>query len=245
MVPKKIHYCWFGPLDKKKYLGKYVYKWKRVLVGYEIIEWNESNFSIKSAPVFVQEAYALGKYAFVSDYVRLFALYHHGGIYLDTDIEVRKSFDDLLHSNVFLGYEDETYLATCVIGAVEKSKFIKELLDYYEGQVFVNKDGTYNTMTNTKIFTEKLGEKGIACTGKMTNCELEGESIQIYPREFFSPYDYVSGKNFLSEQTYAVHHFEQSWLPHSLVYRRKIKIAVSKIFGERFVGVIKGLMSQK
>ena len=245
MIPKIIHYCWFGPLDKEKYLSKYAYGWKKILKDYQIIEWNESNFLIDNAPQFVKEAYSCGKYAFVSDYVRLYALYNYGGIYLDTDIEVKKSFDDILNLKYFMGYENNEYLATCVIGAEKKSKVVEYFMSYYDGKVFLNEDGSFNTHTNTKIITQMLAQKDILCHGKTGKYLLNGEELYIFSREYFSPYDYIDGKNYESCKTYTIHHFEQSWLPQSLVYRRKIKILLMKIFGEKFVEGIKRIVKLK
>ena len=156
MIPKIIHYCWFGDADKEKYLSKYVNKWGKVLRDYQIIEWNEKNFDLKKSPRFVQEAYQKRKYAFVSDYVRLYALNQMGGIYLDTDIEVIKCFDDILNNDFFIGFENEKYIATCVIGAQKGNMLIKYFMSFYEYRKFINEDGSLNTHTNTKIITRML-----------------------------------------------------------------------------------------
>lgn len=233
MIPKIIHYCWFGPRDKKRYLKKYVYKWKKLLTDYQIIEWNETNFDLRNSPQFVMEAYNRGKYAFVSDYVRLYALINFGGIYLDTDIEIKRNFDDLLYLDFFMGFEDEQFIASCVIGASRDSKLLKYFMSYYDGKVFVNPDGSYNTHTNTKIITKMLLDKGIQCAGITNKYQIEDEIIQLFSREYFSPYDYTNGKIYINENTYTIHHFEQSWLPFSLVLRRKIKILLTKLISKK------------
>lgn len=235
MVPKIIHYCWFGGNGKPRYIEQYLSGWREKLPGYQIIEWNEERFPISTGPVFVQEAYAEKKYAFVSDYVRLYALYNMGGIYFDTDIEVKQSFDHLLQNSFFIGYENETSLASCVIGSEKGSEIVNYFLSYYEHRRFVNPDKTLNTHTNTGIMTEMLRQQGVQITGKTETVQTQFGTIQLYDREYFSPYDYRNARTYASEKTCAVHHFEQSWLPKKLVYRRKIKLFFVKIFGERIL----------
>ena len=115
-IPKKIHYCWFGGNPLPKETVEYIKSWKKYCPDYEIIEWNESNFDI-NRNLYIKQAYEAKKYAFVSDYVRVFALYKYGGIYLDTDVEVFKDFNDLLDNESFWGFEQENYIATSTIGA--------------------------------------------------------------------------------------------------------------------------------
>ena len=120
-IPKIIHYCWFGNNEKPNIVKKCIASWKEHLKEYEIIEWNEKTFDINSNK-FVKEAYEKGMYAFVSDYVRVYALYNYGGIYLDTDVEVKKSFNDLLDNDSIWGFEEKNFIATSTIGACKKNK---------------------------------------------------------------------------------------------------------------------------
>lgn len=232
MIPKIIHYCWFGDANKEKYLSKYTKKWENKLDGYQIIEWNEQNFDLNNSPCFVQEAYRMKKYAFVSDYVRLYALNQIGGIYLDTDIEIIKNFDDILENDFFIGFENEIYLATCVIGAEKGNPLIQYFMSFYDNRHFINEDGSLNTHTNTKIITKMLQDRGVTLDIQNSSISTEDGKIVIFSREYFSPYDYINGKSYQNEKTYTVHHFEQSWLPSSLVLRRKAKIQVIKFLGE-------------
>ena len=131
MIPKKIHYVWVGGKEKPKDIKRCMKTWKKHLKDYEIIEWNESNFDINSHP-FVEAAYKAKKWAYVSDYIRMYAIYNYGGIYLDTDVLVLDNFDDLLNNKAFVGYEHPDFPFTAVFGAEPKHPFIKKLLDYYD-----------------------------------------------------------------------------------------------------------------
>ena len=153
-IPKTIHYVWMGKNLKPKKILKCIKTWKR-LKGYKIIEWNEDNFDIDSHP-FVKEAYKNKKWAFVSDYVRAWAIYNYGGIYLDTDVYVIDSLDDLLDNKAFVGYEAPNYPFTAVFGAVKKHPLIKDMLDYYDSldsYSFNFKDN--NTLSVSKLLIDK------------------------------------------------------------------------------------------
>src|SRR5665647_928458 len=146
-VPKFIHYSWFGGKAKPDIVKRCIDTWEKNLPDYEIKEWNENNFDLKSNS-YVREAYDSKMFAFVSDYVRVLALYHFGGIYLDTDVEVFKSFDDLLHHDSFWGFEQENYIATSTIGAAKGNKLIQTFLDSYREKSFIKEDGSHDELTN-------------------------------------------------------------------------------------------------
>ncbi|MEH7493773.1 glycosyltransferase family 32 protein [Neobacillus niacini] len=226
-IPKKIHYCWFGGKEKPAIVKKCLGTWKKNLPHYEIIEWNENNFNIELNS-YVKEAYHAGKYAFVSDYVRVFALYHFGGIYLDTDVEVFRSFDDFLHQPSFWGFEQENFIATSTIGAKKGNLLIKEFLDSYNDKNFIKKDGTFNQLTNVAIITKLLQDKGLLLNGQYQEINQIGA---FYPQTYFSPYDYINYQSFISEKTYAIHHFYKSWLPLEKRIKGKMKFVLSKLIG--------------
>lgn len=226
-IPRTIHYCWFGGKEKPGIVKKCIETWKRQLSGYEIIEWNEHNFNL-DLNSYVKEAHSAGKYAFVSDYVRVYALYNYGGIYLDTDVEVFKSFDDLLHHTSFWGFEQENYIATSTIGAEKGSSLIKEFLDSYNEKKFIKRDGTFNQLTNVSIITKLLQGKGLIPNGHYQEINQIGV---FYPQTYFSPYDYINCQSFISEKTYAIHHFYKSWLPLSTRLKGKVKFVLSKLIG--------------
>ena len=225
-INKVIHYCWFGRGEKPEIVKKCIQSWKETLIGYEIIEWNEDNFDI-SANDYVKEAYEAEKYAFVSDYVRVYALYNHGGIYLDTDVEVFKSFDDLLESDSIWGFEEKNYIATSTIGAKKGNKIIGEFLQLYKDRKFIKEDGSYDDFTNVAMVTEMLEKKGLKMNGEYQ--EIDGATF--YPQTYFSPYDYINCRKLITDNTYCMHHFHKSWLPWNIRIKSNLKRMLAKIIG--------------
>ena len=230
MIPKTIHYCWFGHGEMSKKTLKYIDSWKRHLPGYEIKEWNENTFDINSN-LFVQEAYHCKKYAFVSDYVRLYALYNEGGIYLDTDVELLKSFDKFLNNPAFIGFESNKWVASAIIGAEKNNSLIKELLDYYTGRRFFNPDDPKKIVANTVFITEHLVAKNL----RLENKYQVLDKIKVFPTEFFSPKDDDTGKIHLTENSHCIHHFSKTWIPKRIVILYDIKKALIAVFGENFI----------
>lgn len=226
-IPKKIHYCWFGGKEKPEIVQKCIMSWKQHLPDYEMIEWNEQNFDINSNK-YVREAYKERKYAFVSDFVRVYALYHFGGIYLDTDVEVYKSFDTFLHHDSFWGFEQENFIATSTIGARKGNSIIKKFLDSYRNKSFYKEDGSCDDLTNVAIVTSLLKSMGLKTNG--TFQKLSGKGT-FYPQEYFSPYDYINCRKLITENTYAIHHFYKSWLPPKARMKSNIKSLVAKFIG--------------
>lgn len=226
-IPKTIHYCWFGGKEKPNIVKRCMESWKEHLPDYQIVEWNETNFDI-NINTYVKEAYTSGKYAFVSDYVRVHALYHYGGIYLDTDVEVLKSFNDLLHHPSFWGFEQENYIATSTIGAQKGNVLIKQFLESYKDKKFLKEDGTINSLTNVAIITKLLEFLGLKTNGQYQ--KIEGVGV-FYPQTYFSPYDYINCQKLLTEQSYTMHHFYKSWLPLRVRIKGKLKSTLSKIIG--------------
>lgn len=237
MIPKTIHYCWFGGKEKPSIVKKCIESWKIHLSEYEIIEWNESNFDLDSN-LYVREAYDSKKFAFVSDYVRVYALYHFGGIYLDTDVEVFKSFNSFLDHDSFWGFEQENFIATSTIGSVNGNKLIKQFLDFYNEKSFIKEDGTFDELTNVAIVTRMLEELGLKANGEYQ--ELKGIGA-FYPQTYFSPYDYINCRSFKSENTYALHHFDKSWLPPEARIKSKVKKTLSKIIGGGTIARLRNL----
>jgi hypothetical protein len=239
-IPKVIHYCWFGRKEKPDIVKKCMETWKRKLPEYEIVEWNEMNFDINSN-LYVKEAYNSGKFAFVSDYVRVFALFNFGGIYLDTDVEVFKSFDDLLHHSSFWGFEQENYIATSTIGAAKGNELIGLFLNSYKGKTFITKDGKHNELTNVAIITEILKGIGLVPNGQFQ--EIQGLGV-FYPQTYFSPFDYINCRKFISVNTYAMHHFYKSWLPPKARLKSNLKLIASKVIGGENIARVRKFVSR-
>lgn len=236
MIPKTIHYCWFGGNELPEETKKCIATWKK-LPDYEIIEWNEKNFDINSNQ-YVKEAYDARRYAFVTDYVRLYALYHHGGIYMDTDVEVVKSLDKFLEHQAFTGCENENMCVTGTMGAVKEHSWIKDLLDYYTNQHFLMADGSHNTKTNTKIITEITGKK-YGWKNKDTYQILK-DDLHIYPYDVFCAKNFKTGKIENNENTHTIHHFSGSW--HTK--EEKIKRRIIKFIGYKNFELIKKIKAK-
>lgn len=222
--------------------------WKEYFKEYEIICWNEANFDIKSNQ-YVHEAYQAKQWAFVADYVRLYALFHYGGIYLDVDVKVLKKMDSFLKHSAFFGYEcliRPQHIGTGTIGAKKNHPFIKDLLEDYEKESFYKSDGSLNQTTNVIRVSElALRKYNFKETGLY---EVIDQDIHIYPYEFFSG---NSGSNdcegkliyTVTDQTYTIHEFAGSWLPSKnhlkKRIRNKIKQKIGKDCYEKFKNIFK------
>ncbi|MBR6531892.1 MAG: glycosyl transferase [Clostridia bacterium] len=225
-MKKTIHYCWFGRGEKPKLVKKCIESWKKNLPDYRLIEWNEDNFDI-SKNRFVAEAYSDRNFAFVSDYVRAFVLYNYGGIYMDTDVEVLGNFDRFLDDKVFLGFEEGNFVATCVMGVEKGHPLMKKYLDHYENMTYFNEDGTKYTDTNVVLLTKLLEERGLVRNNEQ---QMVGD-ISIYPRTLFSPYDYINGISYITDDSVAIHHFAQLWLPVNVRIKTEVKRALIRVIG--------------
>lgn len=234
MIPKRVHYCWFGKGEFPELTIKCIESWKKYLPEYEFIEWNEDNFDI-NCNQFVKEAYESKKYAFVTDYVRLYALYNYGGIYMDTDVEVLKSLDIFLHNRAFMGCENEQMCGTGTMAAEKNHRWIKELLDYYENKKFILSEKKYNTIPNTYLITQHTINK----YGWQSNNEHQilNEGLNIYPFEFFCAKDFRTGKLKVTSDTYTIHHFSGSWLTK----KDKFKNRIINILGPRYSELVVNL----
>jgi len=210
MIPKIIHYCWFGGGEMPQEFQKYIDGWHRLMPDYNFKKWSEDTFDISSAPRYVVEAYNARKYAFVSDYVRLWALEREGGIYLDTDVEVLRPFDSLLNDVAFVGFEESlAHLpGTCVMGCEAHCKWVKDMLIAYEGISFIKPDGSYDVTTNTVRLGMKMVQGGLIADGRE---QLVSDwELKVYPFYYFSPITSTRVMRKKSE-TYSIHHFAESW----------------------------------
>ena len=225
MIPKVIHYCWFGHKPLPKLALKCIESWKKYLPDYEIKEWNESNFDINIVQ-YTKEAYATKKYAFVSDYARFWILYKYGGLYFDTDVEVIRPIDDIIAKGSFMGHENElTVNPGLGLSAVPGLSFYKEILDLYATLNFVNKTGTLNLTTVVEYTTRKLLKYGLNDENKIQ----EVANIYIYPIDYFNPISVQDGKLRITDNTRTIHHYAQSWQSPLRKYGRKIVLLLGGV----------------
>lgn len=225
MIPKIIHYCWFGGNPLPKLAKKCIKSWKKYCKGYEIRRWDETNFDITSAPLYVQQAYEAKKWAFVTDYVRLYAMTTYGGIYMDTDVEVVAKLDKFLHHQAFSGFEDEVHIPTGIMACEKDFPLFREFLQYYDTASFIKEDGSLNTTTNVIIMTDICLKYGLVRNGQLQ--EVEG--FALYPPEVFCPLNYKNGKLKRTKDTATIHWFNGSWLPpEAKAYHAKTKKELRK-----------------
>lgn len=214
MIPKKIHYCWFGKNPFPELAVKCIESWKQYCPDYEIKEWNEENFDLNCC-AYVKEAYRARKWAFVTDYVRLYAMVNEGGIYMDTDVEVIKPLDKFLDNVSFSGFETDKTIPTGIMASEKGFPFFSQLLDEYHQKHFMIKN-QYDLTTNVTMITNFCKKFGfIANNEKQSIC-----NFTIYPKDYFCPKDYRTGKICLTDNTHAIHHFNGSWLSEKQILRR-------------------------
>ena len=236
MIPKIIHYCWFGKTDLPDDVKFYISTWKKYCPNYEIKEWNEDNFDVNQN-LYCKEAYEAKKWAFVSDYVRLKVLCDYGGIYMDTDVEVCKSFDDLLKYNAWSGFESDTGISTGMLAASKNNSWIKYLLTYYENRKFKKEDNKYDFTTNVETITRMTKEK---YNIKLNNTfQVFDDNNVLFPFDYFCAKDLMDGKIKKTDNTYTIHHFKGSWVSYCGRLRHFIKIILVKMFGVKFVIFLK------
>lgn len=221
MIPKIIHYCWFGNKPLPSQYKNYVDSWKKAFPTYKILEWNENNFPIEKFE-YAKEALEEKKYAFVSDVARIYALYEYGGIYFDTDVEVMRNFEDLLKGKeAVLGTETigET-IGTGFMAFSKEHKICKKMLDFYKNNSFKKQD---SLLSNTKILAKIIEKEYKVYPSE--NIQNIGNII-IYPPDYFTAYNGVIGKIQITKNTRCVHHFAASWLPP----KNKLKMWLNNIF---------------
>lgn len=235
MIPKVIHYCWFGRNPLPESAIKCINSWKKFFPDYEIKEWNEDNFDVNMIP-YTQEAYSVKKYAFVSDYARFWILYKYGGLYFDTDVEVIKPMDDIIERGPFMGIE---------VGATNGSKaplvapglglgvnpgqgLYREILDYYCLLRFLDSEGNPNQVTVVKHTTDVLITHGLQNTNEIQ--QVGG--VWIYPRDYFNPLNDNTGKLDITPNTRSIHWYTKTWLEKRNPVRTWLVRRVHRCFGD-------------
>ena len=231
MIPKVIHYCWFGRNPLPESAQKCIASWKKFLPDYEIKEWNEENFDVNIIP-YTKEAYEAKKYAFVSDYARFWILYHYGGMYFDTDVEIIKPMDDIIAHGPFMGIEligvDGLPLVNPGLGLGTEcnNDFYNKILEYYKNQQFMNGDGSLNQTTVVTRVTGVLKKAGLEATPAIQQVD----NIWIYPADYFNPLDSLTGRLKFTENTRSIHWYMDSWSDNSSLHCWLSKMS-HRVFG--------------
>ena len=242
-IPKIIHCFWFGGGKKPQLIEECFSTWKKYLPEYKIVEWNENNFKVEEFD-FVYKAYKDRKWAFVSDYTRLWALYKYGGIYLDTDMEILKPLDDLLNNSSFGGLEDNQ-IAFGIWGCKKGDRFIGEVLKYYNNLNYddykdnlndlaipihltkVARENGYKEVENKLIYAKEVDDE-VNCNNGDVKYFLD--NVAIYPKEYFYPKRHAWQEPVITENTYTIHHYEGAWRKPHQILRSKVKEKILKVF---------------
>jgi len=214
MIPKIIHYCWLSE-NIPQNVQDNIKEWKNLLPSYEIIRWDLNKFDVEKSK-WVKDALEKKLYAFAADYIRFYALYNFGGIYLDSDVSIVKPFDELLDLPYFVGFEMTGKIEAATIGAEPKCEWIKKCIDYYEGREFSTKPLPF---IMSEILLENYGIKKIKGKEQFNKNEKQ---IQIFSADFFSPKHWNYKKIYRTENTFSIHNFEGSWLP-KFSFKVKVK----------------------
>lgn len=233
MIPKKIHYCWFGENPLPEIARKCIASWKKYCPDYEIVEWNESNFDLDCCD-YVSEAYEARKWAFVSDVARLYALVNYGGIYMDTDVELIRPIDDLLNCDALLGFETEDRVSSGLMACVKKHPFFAELLHDYNDAHFIKDDGSSDITPNVMRITDMCLKYGF----RLDNTMQSINEFTLLPCEYLCPKNIITRKITITENTYAIHYFDGSWLSETDKLVNDLTYEYSKILPRKLAGFI-------
>ncbi|MBT1137489.1 glycosyl transferase [Lactiplantibacillus plantarum] len=238
MIPKVIHYCWFGPDPIPEYVKDNVATWHEKCPGYEIRLWTNDNFDLEISP-YVKSAVEHKKWAFVSDYARLYIIYELGGIYLDGDVEVLQSLNPFLHYRMFTGLEDSDAIATgLILGAVKQNQTLKKLMEIYDSQgENLDSKGSFIERTCVELTTNYFREYGF----KNKNIKQHVLDCTVFPTEYFCPQRPGTYKAKITSSTYTVHHYSGSWLGEKGIKKRiKYRLIFVKAKIRKFLRVFIG-----
>ncbi len=225
MIPKILHLCWLSGDAYPPKIARCIDSWKKILPDYEIMLWDTKRFPLEQSQ-WVREAFEARKYAFAADYIRFYALYHHGGIYLDSDVEVLRRFDDLLDLPYFIGAEKAGTPEAAIIGAEAGCDWVKQCLDYYDGRPFRKADGTLDITKLPEIMVSQISRlkpvRVLSLDESRNIRQLDMQSeVLVMADEYFSPKVFDSREVEVTPNTYAIHHYQNSWFsPKAKVYYR-------------------------
>ena len=242
MIPKLIHYCWFGGNPLPKSAIKCINSWKKFFPDYEIKEWNESNFDVNMMP-FTREAYEAKKYAFVSDVARFWILYNEGGLYFDTDVEVIAPMNDIVERGPFMGVEkmdvyEKGWPAVAPglgLGVEPGHHFYGEMMKHYGANHYCDADGNQLPGTVVKHCTDMLKDWGL----KPTDSIQQVDGIWIYPQDYFCPLNDLTGVLIKTKNTRTIHWYSKTWNEKPMWYFKITRI-LHRLFGERTLLKMKG-----
>jgi len=242
MIPKIIHYCWLSGDPFPELIDNCIKTWKKLLPDYEFMLWDTKRFPMDTNS-WVKEAFETKKYAFAADYIRLHAVYEYGGIYMDTDIEVLKSFDELLRLPYFIGSEGGGIIEAGVFGAEKGANWLGDCLMHYDNRNFVKKDGTFDTMTLPRIMMEHIHRNhSITEMSDPKISELsytkEDKELVMFPRDYFCAKNHGTGVIEKTENTFSIHHFAMSWLPKKKTFLPNLKRKLMTVLGVGFVNTV-------
>ena len=224
MIPKKIHYCWFGRGEKPKLAQKCIASWRKYMPDYEIIEWNEDNFDV-NRNAYTQICYEQKKYAFLTDYLRLVIVEEQGGIYFDTDVEALRSFDDLLEYSAFFGFENNQFVNTGEgFGAEAHNPVVQQMLMEYEPLL----DGTHGVIGCPQLNTDALLKFDLQLNGEK---QALTDAV-VFPEEFFNPRNSVTGELKKTANTYSIHWYSMSWVDPKARAKSNVTRLFHRMFGE-------------
>lgn len=231
MIPKIIHYCWFGRGEKTRLAKKCIESWKKYCPDYEIIEWNEENFDV-NCNTYTKMCYEQAKYAFLADYIRLVVVERYGGIYFDTDVEVLRSLDSLLNCPAFIGFENMQFINTGEgFGAEAHNPVIQQMLKEYDPLL----EGFYEFVSCPKLNTEAVQKFGLKLNGEKQKLK----DVVIFPSDYFNPRNSVTGKLNKTKNTYSIHWYSGSWLSPKERLKSKITRPIHRLFGTNFLNKLR------
>lgn len=226
MIPKKIHYCWFGRGEKTKKAKKCIASWKKYCPDYEIIEWNEDNFDLDYND-YTRYCYANKKWAFLSDFVRLIVVAEYGGMYFDTDVELVKRPDELLQYEAFYGFENDEFVNSGEgFGSIPKHPTVLEMINEYT-DIVPDENGDYLAVACPALNTRALVRLGLKLDGTRQNVA----GAEILPVDFLNPYDDPTGRLCKTKNTISIHWYAKSWLGKKVVLRSKLTKPLHRVFG--------------
>lgn len=225
MIPKKIHYCWYGGKPLPELAEKCIDSWRKYCPDYEIIRWDETNTDLESNQ-YVREAYQSKKWAFITDYVRLKVLYDYGGVYMDTDVQLIAPLDEFLSNKGFSGFENENQVPTGIMASEKGNAFIGVLFHDYDDRHFLAEDGKPNLTTNVDVITKLALDRGLVLNNQLQTID----DFTFYPFDYFCPKDFRTLKVHITKNTVAIHHFAGSW---GNPFMHHFKRTVKRLLGER------------